>query len=53
MSDSHPAPGSWEDMSDKPTSSVSFTVSLMEVSTGIQKYLTEHFKADCRWLRYC
>lgn len=22
MSDSHPAPGSWEDMSDKPTSSV-------------------------------
>lgn len=49
VSNSHPSPGSWEDMSDKPTSSVSFTVFLMEVSIGIHRYLTEHDNG--RWLR--
>lgn len=37
MSDSHPAPGSWEHTSDKPSSSVSFAVSITEVSVGIQR----------------
>lgn len=49
MSDSHPAPGSWEDMSDKPSSSVSFALFPSRRSALEFKGKLE---ADGRWLRY-